>query len=168
MSPLQSLTGTVFYTTKPQVSEPTTPTKAPQPAKLGSDAGSQYLSIRYSTRLAEAGVEPSVGSVGDSYDNALAESVIGLYKTELIRPREPWRNLDQVEYATLEYDDQPWGTSVIANSRTLHSSVFRVEYAWGWRSLSDTRKSGHANGRHVAISGRHERNSRRNTACAPS
>ena len=70
-----------------------------------SDAGSQYLSIRYSTRLAEAGVEPSVGSVGDSYDNALAESVIGLYKTELIRPRGPWRDLDQVEYATLEYVD---------------------------------------------------------------
>ena len=55
--------------------------------------------------MAEAGVEPSVGSVGDSYDNALAESVIGLYKTELIRPRGPWRDLDQVEYATLEYVD---------------------------------------------------------------
>ena len=70
-----------------------------------SDAGSQYLSIRYSTRLTEAGISPSVGSVGDSYDNALAESVIGLYKTELIRHRGPWRDLDQVEYATLEYID---------------------------------------------------------------
>ena len=70
-----------------------------------SDAGSQYLSIRYTMRLAEAGISPSVGSVGDSYDNALAESVIGLYKTELIRQRGPWRDRDQVEYATLEYVD---------------------------------------------------------------
>ena len=70
-----------------------------------SDASSQYLSIRYSMRLAEAGISPSVGSVGDSYDNALAESVIGLYKTELIRQRGPWRDRDQVEYATLEYVD---------------------------------------------------------------
>ena len=70
-----------------------------------SDAGSQYLSIRYSMRLAEAGISPSVGSVGDSYDNALAESVIGLYKAELIRQRGPWKDRDQVEYATLEYVD---------------------------------------------------------------
>ena len=65
----------------------------------------QYLSIRYTNRLTEAGISPSVGSVGDSYDNALAESVIGLYKTELIRQRGPWRDRDQVEYATLEYVD---------------------------------------------------------------
>ena len=65
----------------------------------------KYLSIRYSNRLTEAGIEPSVGSVGDSYDNALAESVIGLYKSELIRTKGPWRDLDQVEYATLEYVD---------------------------------------------------------------
>ena len=70
-----------------------------------SDHGSQYLSIRYTDRLVETGIEPSVGTVGDSYDNALAESVIGLYKTELIRNRGPWRDLDQVEYATLEYVD---------------------------------------------------------------
>ncbi len=70
-----------------------------------SDAGSQYLSIRYTNRLTEAGIEPSVGSVGDSYDNALAETVIGLYKTELIHKRAPWKDLDQVEYATLEYVD---------------------------------------------------------------
>ena len=70
-----------------------------------SDAGSQYLSIRYTNRLAEAGISPSVGSIGDSYDNALAESVIGLYKTELIRQRGPWKDRDQVEYATLEYVD---------------------------------------------------------------
>ncbi len=70
-----------------------------------SDRGSQYLSIRYTERLAEAGIEPSVGSVGDSYDNALAETVIGLYKTEVIRRRGPWRNLDTVEFATLEWVD---------------------------------------------------------------
>ncbi len=70
-----------------------------------SDRGSQYLSIRYTERLAEAGVEPSVGSVGDSYDNALAESVIGLYKTEVIRHRGPWRQLEAVEFATLEWVD---------------------------------------------------------------
>lgn len=70
-----------------------------------SDRGSQYLSIRYTERLAEAGIEPSVGSVGDSYDNALAESVIGLYKTEVIRRRGPWRNLEAVEFATLEWVD---------------------------------------------------------------
>jgi putative transposase len=70
-----------------------------------SDRGSQYLSIRYSERLAEAGAQPSVGSVGDSYDNALAETIIGLYKAELIHHRGPWRNLDEVEYATLEWVD---------------------------------------------------------------
>jgi transposase InsO family protein len=70
-----------------------------------SDRGVQYLSIRYTERLAEAGIERSVGSVGDSYDNALAETVIGLYKTEVIRRRGPWRNLDEVEYATLEWVD---------------------------------------------------------------
>ena len=70
-----------------------------------SDRGSQYLSIRYTNRLQEAGIEPSVGSVGDSYDNALAESVIGLYKTELIHHQGPWKTRDQVEYATLEYVD---------------------------------------------------------------
>jgi len=70
-----------------------------------SDRGVQYVSIRYTDRLAEAGIEPSVGSVGDSYDNALAESVIGLYKTEVIRRRGPWRNLEAVEFATLEWVD---------------------------------------------------------------
>jgi putative transposase len=70
-----------------------------------SDRGGQYLSIRYTERLAESGIEPSVGSVGDSYDNALAESVIGLYKTEVIRRRGPWRHLEAVEFATLEWVD---------------------------------------------------------------
>ncbi|HET9328883.1 MAG TPA: IS3 family transposase [Candidatus Eisenbacteria bacterium] len=68
-----------------------------------SDRGVQYLSIRYTNRLAEAGIERSVGSRGDSYDNALAESVIGLYKTELIRRRGPWRGVEDVEFATLTW-----------------------------------------------------------------
>ena len=70
-----------------------------------SDRGVQYVSIKYTERLAEAGIEPSVGSVGDSYDNALAETINGLYKTELIRRRGPWRNLEAVEFATLEWVD---------------------------------------------------------------
>jgi transposase InsO family protein len=65
----------------------------------------QYLSICYTERLQDAGIEPSVGTVGDSYDNALAESIIGLYKTEVIRHRGPWKRLDNVEYATLEWVD---------------------------------------------------------------
>lgn len=65
----------------------------------------QYLSIRYTERLAEAGIEPSVGSVGDSYDNALAETINGLFKAEVIHRRGPWRNVEAVEYATLEWVD---------------------------------------------------------------
>jgi putative transposase len=70
-----------------------------------SDRGSQYLAIRYTERLAETGAVTSVGSRGDSYDNALAETIIGLYKTELVRQRGPWRGIDDVEYATLEWVD---------------------------------------------------------------
>jgi putative transposase len=70
-----------------------------------SDRGSQYLSIRYTERLAEAGGVTSVGSRGDSYDNAMAESIIGLYKAEVIRRRGPWKGIDDVEYATLEWVD---------------------------------------------------------------
>lgn len=72
-----------------------------------SDRGSQYLSIRYSERLSEAGIDASVGRVGDTYDNALAETINGLYKTEVIRnpKRGPWKSIDEVEYATLEWVD---------------------------------------------------------------
>jgi putative transposase len=70
-----------------------------------SDRGVPYLSIRYTERLAEAGVHASVGTTGDSYDNAMAESIIGLFKTEVIRRRGPWRNLEMVEFATLEWVD---------------------------------------------------------------
>lgn len=70
-----------------------------------SDRGTQYLSICYTARLQDAGIEGSVGTTGDSYDNALAESIIGLYKAELIHRRGPWRSLDDVEYGTLEWVD---------------------------------------------------------------
>jgi transposase InsO family protein len=70
-----------------------------------SDRGSQYVSIKYTERLAQAGVEPSVGSVGDSYDNALAETINGLYKAEVIHRRGPWRSFEAVEFATLEWVD---------------------------------------------------------------
>jgi putative transposase len=81
-----------------------------------SDRGVQYLAIRYTERLAAAGAVTSVGSRGDSYDNALAETVMGLYKAELIRPRGPWRSVDQVELATAEWVD--WW-----NHRRLHSAT---------------------------------------------
>jgi len=83
-----------------------------------SDRGSQYLSIRYTKRLADAGIESSVGSVGDSYDNALAETINGLFKTEVIRhpQRGPWKTVDEVEYATLEWVD--W-----FNNRRLLESI---------------------------------------------
>jgi putative transposase len=70
-----------------------------------SDRGSQYVSMRYTERLADAGIEPSIGSRGDSYDNALAESVIGLFKTEVIRRKGPWRSVEAVEFATLDWVD---------------------------------------------------------------
>ena len=70
-----------------------------------SDRGTQYLSMWYTDRLLDAGIAPSVGSRGDSYDNALAESVIGLFKTEVIRRQGPWRNLEMVEFATLAWVD---------------------------------------------------------------
>jgi transposase InsO family protein len=82
----------------------------------GCTASTSHTSIAYTERLASAGVAPSVGSVGDAYDNALAESTIGLFKTELIKPRRPWRNVEQVEIATLEYID--W-----FNNRRLHSTA---------------------------------------------
>src|SRR5690606_9798846 len=70
-----------------------------------SDRGVQYVSIKYTERLAEAGIEPSVGSVGDSYDNALAETSTGLYKTEVTQRGGPWRSVEAGEFATLEWVD---------------------------------------------------------------
>ena len=70
-----------------------------------TDRGSQYTSIRFTERLADAGIQPSVGAVGSSYDNALAETINGLYKTELVKPRKPWRTIEAVELATAEWVD---------------------------------------------------------------
>jgi putative transposase len=76
-----------------------------QKIEASSRHGSQYVAIKYTERLAEAGIEPSVGSVGDSYDNALAETINGLYKAELIRRRAPWKSVEAVEMATLSWVD---------------------------------------------------------------
>lgn len=84
-----------------------------------SDRGVQYVAIRYADRLSEAGIAPSVGSVGDSYDNALAETINGLYKTEIIRQRGPWRHIEAVEFATLEWVD--W-----FNNRRIMESIGNV------------------------------------------
>ena len=81
-----------------------------------TDAGSQYTSFAFTTRLLEAGVDASVGSVGDAYDNALAESQIGLYKTELIRPEGPWRDVEHVEVETLNWVD--W-----FNNERIHEAI---------------------------------------------
>jgi len=100
-----------------------------------SDRGVQYLSIRYTERLAENGVVSSVGSRGDSYDNALAESIIGLYKTELVRNRGPWRGLDDLELATLEWVD--W-----FNHRRLFHELGRIppaEYEETYYQQSESR-----------------------------
>jgi putative transposase len=87
-----------------------------QPVLLRSIEPGQFTSVRYGERLAELGAQPSIGSVGDSYDNALAETINGLYKTELIRRRGPWRNVDEVELATLEWVH--W-----FNTARLHSAL---------------------------------------------
>src|SRR3954470_14547646 len=91
----------------------------------------QYASIAFTERLAEAGIDPSVGSVGDAYDNALAESVIGLFKTEVIKPRAPWRTVEQVEMP-------PWSTSTgsttAACSRPAATSRPSNLKLWGARS----------------------------------
>ena len=106
-----------------------------------SDRGSQYVSIHYTERLAQAGIEPSVGSVGDSYDNALAESINGLYKAEVIHRRGPWRSLEAVEFATLEWVDwfnnrrllEPIGS---IRPRPKHSTM-PPSRTWPWRRNSN-------------------------------
>jgi transposase InsO family protein len=99
-----------------------------------SDRGAQYVSIRYTERLAEAGIEPSVGSVGDSYDNALAETVIGLFKAEVIHRCGPWRSFEAVEFATLEWVDwfnnrrllEPIGNVPPAEAETAYYAQLEV------------------------------------------
>jgi putative transposase len=104
-----------------------------------SDRGSQYLSIRYTDRLAEAGAVTSVGSKGDSYDNAMAETIIGLYKTELVHRQGPWKGIDDVEYGTLEFVDwfnhrrllEPIGYVPPAEFEEAHRSERDPRYADG-------------------------------------
>jgi len=93
-----------------------------------SDRGSQYLGIRYSERLKDAGVEASVGSIGDSYDNAMAETIIGLFKTEVIHARGPWRSLDAVEYATLEWVDWFNNRRLLEPIGHITPAEFEAEY----------------------------------------
>ena len=123
-----------------------------------SDAGSQYLSIRYTERLAEVGVEPSVGSIGDSYDNALAETIIGLYNTEFIHRRGPWRNLEAVEYATLEWVDwfnhrrplEPIGNVPLVE---LEASYYTINESVADSGLTQTRSSLEKPGRFNCVLG---------------
>jgi transposase InsO family protein len=93
-----------------------------------SDRGVQYVSIRYTERLAQAGIAPSVGSVGDSYDNALAETVIGLFKAELIWRRGPWRSMEEVEFATLEWIDWFNNRRILGPIGYVSPAEHEVEY----------------------------------------
>ena len=90
-----------------------------------TDRGSQYTSIRFTERLAEAGIQPSVGAVGSSYDNALAETINGLYKTELIKPRKPWRTVEEVELATADGSTGSTTTASTNTAATSHRSRWR-------------------------------------------
>ena len=97
----------------------------------------QYVSIHYTERLANAGIEPSVGSVGDSYDNALAETVNGLFKTEVIHRRRPWRSVEAVEFATLEWVDwfnnrrllEPIGNTPTAEAEAAYYAQLAIPMA---------------------------------------
>lgn len=93
-----------------------------------SDRGSQYLSLRYSERLTDLGICGSVGSAGDSYDNALAESIFGLYKTELIKPRKPWRTVEQVELGTLDW--VWWFNNIRLHSELGYRTPVEIETAY--------------------------------------
>jgi transposase InsO family protein len=111
-----------------------------------SDRGTQYLSMRYTDRLTDAGIEPSVGSRGDSYDNALAESIIGLFKTEVIHRKGPWRHLEAVEFATLAWVD--W-----FNTRRLLEPIGYVppaEYEAQYYAERDADLTGHPDSRRGA------------------
>jgi putative transposase len=99
-----------------------------------SDRGTQYTSIRYTERLAAAGVERSMGSVGDSYDNALAESINGLYKTELIWKRGPWRSIEAVEYATLNWVDWFNNRRLLQPLGYMPPAEFEAQYYRGQQS----------------------------------
>ena len=111
-----------------------------------SDRGTQYLSMRYTDRLTEADIEPSVGSRGDSYDNALAESIIGLFKTEVIQRKGPWRHVEAVEFATLRWVD--W-----FNTRRLLEPIGYVppdEYESQYYAQAEVESTSHADSRRGA------------------
>jgi len=97
----------------------------------------QYLSIRYTERLAEAGAVASVGSRGDSYDNALAETINGLYKTEVIRRKGPWKNIDDVEYATLEWVDWFNNRRLLEPIGDIPPAEYEMRY-WTGGNTTDT------------------------------
>ncbi len=102
-----------------------------------SDHGCQYLSIRYTERLIEVKIEASVGSVGDSYDNALAETINGLYKTEVIRHHGPWRNIDEVEFATLEWVDWFNNRRLLEPTGNIPPAEFEMAYYRQLRESAD-------------------------------
>jgi putative transposase len=104
-----------------------------------SDRGSQYTSIAFTERLIDAGVDSSVGSVGDAYDNALAETVIGLFKTELIRRQGPWRNVEHVELATLDYVDWFNNRRILESNNDLTPAELETAY---YRHTSDLTEAG--------------------------
>jgi putative transposase len=107
-----------------------------------SDRGTQYLSMRYTDRLADAGIEPSVGSRGDSYDNALAESVIGLFKTEVIQRKGPWRHVEAVEFATLDWVDWFNTRRLLEPIGYVPPAEYEAQYYEGFRRHA-TREDGH-------------------------
>ena len=121
----------------------------------------QYVSIKYTERLAEAGIEPSVGSVGDSYDNALAETINGLYKAEVIHRRGPWRSFEAVEFATLEWVDwfnnrrllEPIGNIPPAEAEERYYAMLEQSDPWP-RNLNQlaSGKPGAVQGRRMAVS----------------
>ena len=98
------------------------------------DRGVQYVSIKYTERLAEAGLVPSVGSVGDSYDNALAETINGLYKAEVIHRRGPWRSLEAVEFATLEWVDWFNNRRLLEPIGNIPPAEAEAAYYAAWRN----------------------------------
>jgi putative transposase len=101
-----------------------------------SDKGSQYVSIRYSERLSQAGIEPSVGSTGDSYDNALAETIHGLYKTELVRKKGPWKTIEALEWETLNWVHWFNQTRLLEPIGHIPPAEFEVPYERGQQQSS--------------------------------
>jgi hypothetical protein len=122
-----------------------------------SDRGSQYVSIRYTERLAEAGIEPSVDNVGDSYDNALTETINGLYKAEVIHRRGPWRSFEAVEFATLEWVDSSttggsWSRSATFLRQKPRRATMHNPMSSPWWRHSNQNASGKLGAAHGTVS----------------